>query len=193
MTDNVATSYFQTQKKLSPKQARWQDLLAEFDYELVYKPGRMNVVADALSRKSKLSTISQPQANLLDQVKEGLDHDRAATNLAQLAKVGKTRRFWLKDGLLYTVGNRVYVPKWKNLRREILKECHDPLWAGHPGMTRTLALLQRHYYWPNMQDDVEAYVKTCLVCQQDKGVQNHPAGLLEPLPTPERPWESVSM
>ncbi|XP_060216861.1 uncharacterized protein LOC132644288 [Lycium barbarum] len=33
-TDNVATSYFQSQKKLSPKQARWQDFLAEFDYTL---------------------------------------------------------------------------------------------------------------------------------------------------------------
>ncbi|KAK3006442.1 hypothetical protein RJ639_017437 [Escallonia herrerae] len=31
-TDNIATSYFQSQKKLSPKQARWQDFLAEFDY-----------------------------------------------------------------------------------------------------------------------------------------------------------------
>ena len=36
-TDNVATSYFQTQKKLSPKQARWQDFLAEFDYMLVIR------------------------------------------------------------------------------------------------------------------------------------------------------------
>ncbi|GKA96239.1 hypothetical protein Tco_0818334, partial [Tanacetum coccineum] len=42
------------------------------------------------------------------------------------------------------------------------------------------------------EDDVEAYVKTCLVCQQDKGVHKHPVGLLKPLPTPERPWESVS-
>ena len=33
-TDNVATSYFQTQKKLSPKQAKWQDFLAEFDFPL---------------------------------------------------------------------------------------------------------------------------------------------------------------
>ena len=48
-TDNVTTSYFQTQKKLSPKQARWQDFLAEFDYVLEYKPGRINLVADALS------------------------------------------------------------------------------------------------------------------------------------------------
>ena len=60
-TDNVATSYFQTQKKLSPKQARWQDLLAEFDYMLEYKPGIANHVADALSRKAELTSMtSQP-------------------------------------------------------------------------------------------------------------------------------------
>ena len=34
MTDNVAMRYFQTQKKLSLKQARWQDFLVEFDYRL---------------------------------------------------------------------------------------------------------------------------------------------------------------
>ncbi|XP_057508584.1 uncharacterized protein LOC130791472 [Actinidia eriantha] len=44
-----------------------------------------------------------------------------------------------------------------------------------------------------MQDDVELYVKTCLVCQQDKVEQSRPAGLLEPLPTPDQPWESISM
>jgi hypothetical protein len=49
-TDNVATSDFQTHKKLSPKQARWQDFLAEFYFQFEY--GRMNQVADALSRKS---------------------------------------------------------------------------------------------------------------------------------------------
>lgn len=32
----------------------------------------------------------------------------------------------------------------------------------------TLALLERGYYWPNIRDDVINYVKTCLVCQQDK-------------------------
>ena len=79
------------------------------------------------------------------------------------------------------------------LRKEILKECHDSKWAGHPGIHRTLALVEHTYYWPRMRDDVELYVKTCLVCQQDKVEQSHPAGLLEPLPIPSRPWESVSM
>ena len=60
-------------------------------------------------------------------------------------------------------------------------------------MHRTLALTEENYYWPRMRDDVEAYVKTCLVCQQDKTEQRVPTGLLEPLPIPERPWESISM
>ncbi|GKA02488.1 reverse transcriptase [Tanacetum coccineum] len=43
-TDNIGTIYFQTQKKLSPKQACWQDFLAEFDYQLEYKTGKANVI-----------------------------------------------------------------------------------------------------------------------------------------------------
>jgi len=46
-TNNVATTNFQTQKKLTPKQVRWQDFLAEFDYGMEYKPRRANLVADA--------------------------------------------------------------------------------------------------------------------------------------------------
>ncbi|KAG8364869.1 hypothetical protein BUALT_Bualt18G0043300 [Buddleja alternifolia] len=77
-TDNVATSYFQTQKKLSPKQARWKDFLAEFDYVLEYKPGKANVVADALSRKAELAAISLAKGNVHEKIKEGLEHDPMA-------------------------------------------------------------------------------------------------------------------
>ncbi|KAJ4728107.1 Retrotransposon protein, putative, Ty3-gypsy subclass [Melia azedarach] len=192
-TDNVATSYFQNQKKLSPKQARWQDFLAEFDYVMEYKPGRANVVADALSRKAEFASMSRPECNILERVKEGLNHDAFAKSLMELAQEGKTRRFWTQDGVLYTIGNRLYIPKWGNLRHELMKECHDSKWAGHPGIHRTMALLEDAYYWPRMRDDVEAYVKTCLVCQQDKVEQKQPAGLLQPLPVPEHPWECITM
>nr|XP_016507346.1 PREDICTED: uncharacterized protein LOC107825025 [Nicotiana tabacum] len=49
---------FEIQNKLTPKQARWQDFLAEFDYALEYKPGKGNVVSDALSQKAKLAAIT---------------------------------------------------------------------------------------------------------------------------------------
>ena len=60
-------------------------------------------------------------------------------------------------------------------------------------MNRTLALVERQYYRPQMRDQVEAYVRTCLVCQQDKAEQKVPAGLLVPLRISERPWDSISM
>ncbi|XP_028794242.1 uncharacterized protein LOC114749870 [Neltuma alba] len=194
-TDNVATSYFLKQKKLTPKQVRWQAFLAEFDFVMEYKPGKGNVVADALSRKAELASITSPSFPLVDRVKEGLKQDPQAKSLMELASQGKTRRFWLEDGVLITKGNRVYVPKWQGLRKEIIKECHDSRWAGHPGVRRTMALIERAYFWPQMRDDVELYVKTCLVCQQDKVEQRPVSGLLEPLRFPRDhgkvfPWTS---
>ncbi|GKA19410.1 putative nucleotidyltransferase, ribonuclease H [Tanacetum coccineum] len=156
-TDNIATSYLQTQKKLSPKQAHWQDFLAEFDYRLKYKPRKANVVADTLSRKAEFTAITQAQFFLQDRIKEGLEHDPLAKKIIALAKDGRTRRFWLKGDMLFTKGDRLYVPKWGDLRRAILKECHDSKWAGHPGITRMLALVEGTYYWPRMGDDVDTF------------------------------------
>ncbi|KAE8692579.1 hypothetical protein F3Y22_tig00110831pilonHSYRG00022 [Hibiscus syriacus] len=192
-TDNVANSYFLTQKKLSPKHARWQEFLAEFDLSFEHKSGKVNFVADALSRRYNMELVSMPTGQMRERIKEGLSHDPMATLLIELATEGKTRKFWLEGGLLYARGHRLYVPQFEGLRKELMKECHDSKWAGHPGIHQTLALITDSYYWPHMGDDVEAYVKTCLVCQQEKIEQKKPAGLLQPLPIPERPWESLSM
>ncbi|KAE8687867.1 Detected protein of unknown function [Hibiscus syriacus] len=189
-TDNIANSCFLTQKKLSPKQARWQEFLAEFDFSMEYKPGKVNCVADGLSRRYAIETV---EGTLLERIKEGLPHDPVAERIIDGAKEGRTREFWLEGELLYYRGHRLFVPRYGKLRKELMKECHDSKWAGHPGVDRTLALLSEQYYWPHMAEDVQAYVKTCLVCQQDKIEAKKPAGLLQPLPIPERPWESISM
>jgi hypothetical protein len=44
-----------------------------------------------------------------------------------------------------------------------------------------------------LKDSAEEYVKTCLTCQQNWTLNKKQAGLLQPLPIPEGPWESVSM
>lgn len=92
MTDDVAISYFQMQKKLSPKQAQWQDFLAKFDFKLEYKPGKANVVADAFSRNIELVLIvaSTPQSSFVEHIKDGLRQDKLALNLLKLTKEGKT-------------------------------------------------------------------------------------------------------
>ncbi|GKC60754.1 putative nucleotidyltransferase, ribonuclease H, partial [Tanacetum coccineum] len=137
------------------------------------EPGKANVVADALSRKAEFAAITQAQLFFQDQIKEGLEHDPLAKKIIALAKDGRTQRFWLKGYILFTKGDRLYMPKW------------GELW--------TLALVGGTYYWPKMGEDVETFVRMCLICQQDKIEQKKSGGLLEPLPTPKGPWESVSV
>ena len=73
------------------------------------------------------------------------------------------------------------VPKGK-LRLALLKECHDGPVAGHCGVKPTLAELVKNYYWPNLRDDVEQYVKSCVTCQENRTQFCKEAGLLRPLP-----------
>ena len=48
-TDNIGVSHFFTQPKLTAKQARWQEFLAEFDFAFEHRAGRTNQVVNALS------------------------------------------------------------------------------------------------------------------------------------------------
>ena len=196
VTDNVANTFFKTQKKLTAKQARWQEFLADFDFVWVHKPSQHNQVADALSRKEVASYVGSLSLVVTD-FKERVRHEVVAQdsmyqNLVEQVKSGITRRYWLKNELLYFRGGKLYVPSRK-LRQELLKETHDTKWAGHPEEERTLALLERSFHWPKMKEDVQAFVKTCHVCQVDNIERKKEVGLLQPLSIPERPWQCVSM
>lgn len=104
-----------------------------------------------------------------------------------LAKAGKTRQFWLEEGLLVTRGNQLYVFRARDLWKKLLYECHDTLWTGNSEWQKTYALLKNGYFWLNMRDDVMQYTKTCLIWQQDKVEKVKVARLLEPLPILTRP------
>lgn len=52
----------------------------------------------------------------------------------------------------------------------------------HLGQRCTRAPLEALYYWSQLRNDEELYVKTCLICQQDKIENQSPAKLLEPQP-----------
>ena len=97
------------------------------------------------------------------------------------------------DGLLWTFDGRFYVPADREVQRKLLYEVHDAPTGGHLGERKTLYKLQRTCYWPGMKGDIEDYVRGCVVCAAIKPSQRVPAGLLQPLPIPHRPWEVISL
>ena len=51
-TDHKSLKYIFTQKELNLRQRRWLEFLKDYDLQILYHPGKANVVADALSRKT---------------------------------------------------------------------------------------------------------------------------------------------
>ncbi|KAL0388132.1 UNVERIFIED_CONTAM: Retrovirus-related Pol polyprotein from transposon.6 [Sesamum radiatum] len=101
VTDNVANTYFKTQRKLSPKQARWQEFLGEFDFEWVHRPGKHNDVADALSRKlveEYVAALTVVESDFLDQIRESSKTDVGYLKLVEQVKSGLIRKYWLDSG-----------------------------------------------------------------------------------------------
>lgn len=69
---------------------------------------------------------------------------------------------------------------------------HDLL--GHFGSDKSYASLQDSYYWPNMCQDLEnAYIPTCIECQQNKGLMSKLKGPLHPLAVPDVHGDSVCL
>ena len=64
--------------------------------------------------------------------------------------------------------------------------------AGHFGIEKTVAVLQKHLCWLKLQQDVGKYIRSCTSCAIAKPT-THKQGLYTPLPTPDRPWESILM
>ena len=57
-TEHQSLQFLFTQPELNLRQRRWLELISDYDLEISYYEGRANVVADALSRKSKHSVAT---------------------------------------------------------------------------------------------------------------------------------------
>ena len=82
------------------------------------------------------------------------------------------------------------VPKVKLL---ILDEIHKTPYLGHPDYQKTITMLRKEYFWPNMKTELAEYIARCFECQQVKTKHQHLAGLLHPLPIPSWKWEIISL
>jgi hypothetical protein len=204
-TDHQSLRFFFTQPHLSHRQIRWSEFLQEFDFEIAYKPGHLNAAADALSRRPDHQPNSVPPSqlhNLLasessiatdfaDKVKLAYESDPKCREILSDSS-SHSSLYTVRNGLIFS-GNQLLIPADNEIKTTLLKEAHDIPIGGHVGITKTLDLLSRSFFWPRIQSDVRDYVLSCRLCQENKSRNQNLPGLLQPIPTPPRRWQQVSM
>ena len=194
----------------SPRVQRWAITLAAYDYVLKHKPGIENN-ADGLSRLPLkcenlnyvpeeidylFAIIENTPVNVSDiQAETHKDeclikvHDYCIngwpeSTVPENLKPYKNRHtdLSLENGCILW-GSRVIIPQ--SLQNRVLMTLHD----AHTGMSKMKSLARSWFWWPNMDADIERYVKLCSTCAQHA---KHPASSpLHNWDWPMEPWKRI--
>jgi len=137
------------------------------------------------------------EKTLLQKIRKSKDLDervvKAVSMLRQAGVKDVIGEDWSEEQGLILFRGKVYVPKDKEIRRQIVKLHHDSTLTGHPGRWKTLELVSRNYWWPNISRYVASYVKSCDRCNRTKTFPNKPVGKLTPNAIPSAPWDVLTV
>ena len=176
---------------LTPRQERQFDFISQFTNKLEHISGKLNFVADALSRPA-----TSAQVHALVPPSSGINYKDLAMaqsrdpDISQFRKDNTTSLILdevLLDGTadplvcdISTSRRRPIVPDI--LRYHIFSDYHG---VAHPGVRTSIKLVSRVFVWPSMRRDITRWVRECHACQRNK-IQRHTKAPLQKVSSPPK-------
>ncbi|GJR52357.1 putative reverse transcriptase domain-containing protein, partial [Tanacetum coccineum] len=155
-----------------------------YNYEIRYHPGKVNVMADALSRKERIKPLRVRalmitiDLNLLSQILNVQAEAMKEENVKEENLNGMNKKFKTRaDGTL-CIEKRSWVPCFGGLKDLIMNESHKSKYSIHPRSDKMYHDIKKLYWWPNMKAEIATCVSKCLTCAKVKAEYQKPSGLL---------------
>ncbi|GKE87965.1 putative reverse transcriptase domain-containing protein [Tanacetum coccineum] len=143
-------------------------LLSDYDCELRYHPGKANVVADALSRKSRpkplqvRALIMTIGLNLPVQILNAQVEVRKEENYGTDDLCGMIKNLEPRVDKTLCLKNRSWIPCFGDLRALIMHDSHKSKYSIYPRSDKMYQDLKKLYWWPNMKAKIATYVSKCM-------------------------------
>jgi len=192
-TDHYALKYMLDQRLSTVPQHQWISKLFGFDFAVEYRPGRLNIVADALSRRDQsdmsIHVLSTPTFQFYHDLREEMEQNAELKTLRDTIAATRGDQWRVQNGLIHH-GRLVYIPFTSTALQTALQLAHT---TGHEGIQKTLQRLRRDFVIDNDRAVVRDFVHSCATCQRNKTKNLHPAGLLQPLDIPTNIWQDISL
>ncbi|CCO37137.1 Retrotransposable element Tf2 155 kDa protein type 2 [Rhizoctonia solani AG-1 IB] len=217
-TDHRNLEYWRKSRSFNRRHVRWRLYLADFNFEIHFRPGKQSGKPDALSRRADHADIP-PEAEVMipdklfaniakeeqdeplqTRIKDEQKRDPSLDDIIEFLTVKQENAppsikkaygdYQLDEGLLL-FQDKILVPDNDNIKREILKLYHDSPLVGHPGQQQTLELVSRYYTWPGKKGWIKSYVESCDTCQRMRRAKA-PVLPLKPLEVPPSPFHTIS-
>jgi hypothetical protein len=175
-------------------------MLSEYNFEIRHIKGTANGRADALSRRpdydqgheDNQNVTVLPEQVFVQAMEVLLDTTSQEESILKPwidpHQLKQHNGIWYKDGRQVVTGDI-------EAKRSIIKSHHDSPVHGHPGISKTIQLTERLYWWPRMRMDVTEYIKGCADCQRHKVNTRPTKAPLQPIyPKLEAmPFETVAL
>ena len=221
LTDHKNLEYFAKPQVLNRWQMCWLELLTHYNYKIHYQPRDKNCTADALSQcmelhppdgkdekplclipETKFTEIAACEIELTDSDWQELSDIiltalmisdvHILSDVCQLLQdwVDKPEGLEWEDGLGQKDG-RIWILEDNGIWKRVMGLYHDSPVTGHLGTSGKMELVSQSYWQQNLTDWVKQYVQGCHTCRQAKHWNQQELGKLQPIPSPDGPWQWI--
>ncbi len=218
--DHQTLKIFMKNKQLSQWQVNYLNILLKFNFQIIFRSGKINTKVDALIRML-LANVSESAQRFEDRFQTILIFDRvdvlsveSKANLYQrVCMINQTDEFCSEYRQAMNENKlKFHITKLKNckiiddilckkdllwvsenMHTKLLQEVHNQSLISHLDNRRIIDLVQRFYYWSDHRATIQWYIQNCHACQRSKVFRDSINELQHSFLISQKRWKDIAM